>query len=356
MIHRTSASLWKTFCRFVEGKHVRAFGDLAAVVERCALFEFTDEQVEKAMAHRPSDLSRDEPYPIPPFPFPEMCIVCRSHIVVLQSPVMEDDGTLAFGMMLFYEDVTREPFFQMATCVVDSTRADEQGLFPMQLRDLRGILAGTPVEDGGPRSRAADDSRPGRATEIIQMMARANREIEKANARGDRAKAVEISRIRDDLAAVRRKVADMTDQKVAVEIERVQIEGELGSLSREHTALSFYAGLHHVNWINHPDHFTVSVEAPQVGKRKQMEKRLRRLSERPRHIVLTKSEIVQAWHRVHRGGTHASPIPHLRRGHYKTLRAERYQEKRGSRIWVRATQVNGACVQWRDGDIVYKVV
>jgi hypothetical protein len=113
-------------------------------------------------------------------------------------------------------------------------------------------------------------------------------------------------------------------------------------------------GLQEVQWINKPDHFTVEVgPVEQPRKRKAKDGRARRIAERSKFIVLTKNEIAEAWHRTHRGGTHASPVPHLRRGHYRTIDAAKATGPR--RVWVRAAHVNGECVEWREGDRRYKV-
>jgi len=50
-------------------------------------------------------------------------------------------------------------------------------------------------------------------------------------------------------------------------------------------------------------------------------------------ILIDLAEAKKYGHRVDRGGSHASPIPHTRRGHYATLRADRFGANRGKRVW-----------------------
>ncbi len=69
---------------------------------------------------------------------------------------------------------------------------------------------------------------------------------------------------------------------------------------------------------------------------------------------MVKDQIADRWHRAHMANVRASPMPHLRRGHYRRLRDDGTGEKR--RVWVRASHVGGKCVEWRDGDVTYKVV
>lgn len=58
-----------------------------------------------------------------------------------------------------------------------------------------------------------------------------------------------------------------------------------------------------------------------------------------RIILLDPLKARQYGHRIDRGGTHASPHPHQRLGHWANLRHERYKNKRGERIWVKPAWV-----------------
>lgn len=349
----TPASVWKRFCRLAEGKRAKPFGDLAAALDRCALFEFGDEQLDAAGTHHPSP-SADDDSPIPPFPFPELCVLSPWHATLLRSPVMDEDtGVLEFETMVFQilGQGPDEDIFQTATCVVESTQVDKSGAFPMTLRDVRGLWNGRYWDDQ-PQSYIDEDDLPV-AFEVRYADHLAQLEQSRSTASPEKVIKIEkaIAKLRDVHERVEAAKADKREH--VAEIQR--LDAHVEEVGAEHVRSSFYLALQLVNWINHPDHFTVEA-AGSSSKRRKKKARIRRLGERPRHILLTKHQIADEWHRVHHGSTHASPLPHLRRGHYKTLRSERYKEKRGQRIWVRATHVNGACVEWRDGDVTYKVL
>lgn len=110
--------------------------------------------------------------------------------------------------------------------------------------------------------------------------------------------------------------------------------------------------LHCLRYINAPERFIVRETSKKTPKRKVSG--VPRLNQRPRYILLDKTSI-KTRYSSSQHGEHRSPIPHLRRGHYRTLTAERYKEK-GKRVWVRATHVKGNEVEWREGDRFYKVV
>lgn len=55
-----------------------------------------------------------------------------------------------------------------------------------------------------------------------------------------------------------------------------------------------------------------------------------------------------------RGGSHASPMPHQRRGHWRTLQAERYGDRRGQRVWVKPAWIGP--LEWAYKGNVYRVI
>lgn len=350
----TPASVWKQLCRLAEGKRARPFGDMKAVLDRCALFEFSDAQIHRAAKHIPKDLSSDDDYSIPPFPFPEICVVGSGGAIVIRNPLMDDTGVLEFETMAFevFGPQPDQYIFQMATCRVDSAGLDDDGRFPMTLHNLKRMWHGEYWDEN---TSYPSDEQSNPVINFEDAYADKLAELERARAT---ASPEEIARREGALANLRAahdRLQRLESEIVERRAELHELDSKIEVVGEDHLREAFYLGLQEVHWINHPDHFTIEVLGPQVG-RKRKGSRIRRLGERPRHIMLTKSQIADAWHRVHRGGTHASPMPHLRRGHYKTLRSERYKENQGKRIWVRATHVNGACVEWRDGDVSYKVL
>lgn len=353
--------VWKQFCRMIEGKKaVRHFGDLTPMIERCAVFEFTDEQIQNARMHVPADLSvDDEHYPIPPFPFPQMCMVGSGGVIVLQSPVMDEaTGVLEFEMIMYGPDAN--DFFQRATCVVDSTTLNEDGQFPMKLQGIQGLWNGTYWDEDLPYSAVDDHGLE--AEEMVKQLHQSRKRTEEhlaqAKKSGDPHRIQEAQDIYDRVLEDQTKSEELIAQVRRAHEDVALLEKKSTEMQFKEARDAFYLGLQEVNWINHPNHFTLEVqEDPGSRKKKKAKKgRIRRMGERPRHVILKRSEIENRWRKAHQGGTHAPPIPHLRRGHYRTLRSDRWGDKQGQRIWVRASHVGGECVEWRDGDVHYKVL
>lgn len=74
-----------------------------------------------------------------------------------------------------------------------------------------------------------------------------------------------------------------------------------------------------------------------------------------RILILPTRKIVDLKHRVYAGGTHASPIPHLRKGHWRDLRSPMFKNKKGQKIWVVPASVGGD-LEMKDGGVVYRVI
>ena len=104
-------------------------------------------------------------------------------------------------------------------------------------------------------------------------------------------------------------------------------------------------------YINSPTRFIVE----EVGTKRSVKKgKIPRLHSRPQYIVLDKQQIHMRYRASQTPSDRLSPIPHLRRGHYRTLVANRYKEP-GRRVWVREAHVAGNTVEWREGDRYYRV-
>lgn len=341
--------VWKDFCRLIESKPVRRhFGDLVPLVERCAIFEFTAEQIDKAdrFVEPVSELE-----PVPPFPFPQMCLLGPGGVLILKSPEMDEEtGVLQFETIAGY---TGKGLFQRAICTVETKTLP----LVTQVSDSRGVFDGQYFDaDTPPGSTTAKrDDRAARVEQHAQLMAQAREAMVSAKRAGDIHKARRMEALIADAEQAQDRWLALLPQLDAATEEVSDLGDRFSDTAVVAVGEVFQTALRQVNWINKPDHYTVEI-GPSAPPRKRKKKgdRATRLGDRTRHIVLTKHEIAEAWHRVHRGGTHASPLPHLRRGHYRTLLSDRYKQKR--RVWVRATHVNGQCVEWRDGDVRYKVV
>lgn len=105
-------------------------------------------------------------------------------------------------------------------------------------------------------------------------------------------------------------------------------------------------------FINDEAHFIIRRSPTKTSRAKR--DKIPRLHQRPTYIVLDKQAITTRYLESS-PSNRRSPMPHLRRGHYRTLVAERFKEP-GKRVWVRATHVKGNEVEWREGDRHYKVV
>lgn len=77
-----------------------------------------------------------------------------------------------------------------------------------------------------------------------------------------------------------------------------------------------------------------------------------------KNIVINKKKLINMHQEdCRRRGTHASPIPHLRRGHYRVLRdAKRWGEKVGQKIWVSDCKVNADKAEVEIKGKTYEVV
>ena len=104
--------------------------------------------------------------------------------------------------------------------------------------------------------------------------------------------------------------------------------------------------------IHQPGNFIVKNTPEKM--RKPLKGKIPRMHSRPTYIVVDKAAITRRYAAAN-PGIHKSPVPHLRRGHYRTLASNRYKEP-GKRVWVRATHVKGNDVEWREGDRHYKVI
>lgn len=75
----------------------------------------------------------------------------------------------------------------------------------------------------------------------------------------------------------------------------------------------------------------------------------------PRIVLLDPHRHYPGHGRDEPDGTHASPMPHQRRGHWATLRAERWSpEKRGTKVWRRPAWVGDR--EWIHHGSVYRVL
>lgn len=113
-------------------------------------------------------------------------------------------------------------------------------------------------------------------------------------------------------------------------------------------------GLDQLHYINLPRHYLV-VDTPAHVKSRAKHVKTPRFNDRSKVLMIDpmKVHIIRP-HSVSGGGEHASPVPHLRRGHTKVLKAERYKNKRWAVIHIHPTWVGPT--EWSHGRSQYKVI
>lgn len=319
----TAHALWKQMCRFAEDRpFVKLFGaDVMQRLSTFAIFDVTDiHSPDKVVQLR--DLDYDSDNPIPPFPFPKIVLVIPDAIIALEAPQMDlDTGILEYDSMLYAAyDAEMEKDQYIATCRIriDTKRTAAD-------RELRAEILNY--------LSLVDEARPTEHSDASY-----EREVRKT----------------EELANDERFPEEMREKmrKLAVELRGVQ--GDLMEQRKRFARMTFLIGMMVVAWINRPKHYIVQLGPEIVRKPGRDKDRIPRLGERERYIMIEHEEVRRRWSAVQ--GNHASPMPHLRRGHYKTLRAERFGANRGKVVWVSPCHVNGACVEWREGNVSYKVV
>ena len=119
-----------------------------------------------------------------------------------------------------------------------------------------------------------------------------------------------------------------------------------------------YANLFLEDLINAEEHMVEEV-------RELTTKQQKRAMKSSKHVPWTREDLVtvrlikledakRVGRRVNHGGTHASPRPHVRRGHFATLRHNRFKENIGKRVWVRQAWVGDR--EWVFNGSQYRVV
>jgi len=117
------------------------------------------------------------------------------------------------------------------------------------------------------------------------------------------------------------------------------------------------SAIEQLHYVDMPTHYVVSERAARVQEdREPSKKRVARYDDREHWILLDPEEVKSRMiaRTDSAGGTHAAPLPHLRRAHDRALRSERYTFKRGEIVRVRPTWVGDR--EWANGKMCYKVI
>lgn len=109
-------------------------------------------------------------------------------------------------------------------------------------------------------------------------------------------------------------------------------------------------------FVDLPTHFIVEERPAHLGEApRKMRAKAARIEDRERWRILDPEAVRTVYSkRTDLGGTHASPVLHLRRGHKVTLRSERYKFRRGEVIYRRPTWVGDR--ECEVGKLRYRVV
>lgn len=342
MTDATPHALWKGFCRFMEHKaFARRFGDgYGKRFDSFAIFEISQAQHESM--RNPCDAETDFS---PPFPFPKLVLIFPDFLIALEQPEMNlDTGILQYEATIYLVRAETEPpaateqmdGFMKSVVKTAVKRSEELAMATVRLDTGRSTEAGMPVAeiaDFRVQIHYIDDEIVDYADDML---------------------------FSSKIDANTQRIRSTGSPEVIAELESMleesrRVESQLRDTLKEHLRFCFLLGILLIAWINRPKHYIVEQSAEITKKPSKADKgRVRRLAERSRHIVVDHDEIRTRWTNCH--GTHGSPMPHLRRGHYKTLRAERYKNMRGKVIWVAPCHVGGECVEWREGAVSYKVI
>lgn len=341
MTDATPHALWKGFCRCMEHKaFVRRFGDgYGKRFDSFAIFEISQAQHESMTASIFSDGEA-----APPFPFPKIVLIFPNFLLAIEQPEMDlDAGVLQYDATIYY--------------VRGETPAPSQ---TPQMDEAMQSVVKTAVQRSEEIAMARirlDVERSAQAREPVAEVSEFRIQIHYPDEVIDYADGTSFSsRIDNNTQMIRSSGNTELIAKLDSVLEETRrIEAKMLEALREHLRVCLILGILSIVWINRPKHYIVEQSAeiirnPGKGDRD----RVRRLAERSRHIVIEHDEIRRRWTDHH--GTHGSPMPHLRRGHYKTLRSERYKNMRGKVIWVSPCHVGGECVEWREGAVSYKVI
>jgi len=337
----TAASTWKEMCRLLEDKHLRKPFLLESPLETYALFEIDVEQAAEAFKCELAPINEGD-LAIPHFPFPRLAFVQDGLVVCMSQPYMDlDEEQFDFSVLVYEHDWKAVPtdaktsyrVMVLGDVTVDGNTGsvtDYKMRAAYNFADASPILYvdGEPRHPWGRRAPVAAETDDNSRRKINEM---SEEEIERKIEQNNR----ELERLEDELDKAESQLGDQLEQRLVSVFEY---------------------GMRLVYWSVHPDRFTVE-RSPASGRKPKKKGKTLRLPERTTMIVMTRTQIENAWRDANRGvGVHASPIPHLRRGHFRELKSERFGVNRGKRVWVRPTHVVGKCVEWRQGDKFYKVI
>lgn len=119
------------------------------------------------------------------------------------------------------------------------------------------------------------------------------------------------------------------------------------------TGNSLGTAIDQLQYLSQPGQYVVQMTPKKVRDPNKTAMMIR-AHERRRILILDPEEMHKIYPKLS-GGSHASPIPHLRMGHWRTFQDIRYKSKRGQRIWIEEIKVK-AGEKWEVDGKTYKVM
>ena len=111
-----------------------------------------------------------------------------------------------------------------------------------------------------------------------------------------------------------------------------------------------------LSYINQPQNYEVT-ETPILTdkeKKQALKNKVYNFAKKGKHIILNYSqvkELIKAT--TNTNSKHNSLLPHSRRGHWRSLKADRYLQKKN--IWVRPADVNKGMI-WKSKKMIYEII
>lgn len=142
--------------------------------------------------------------------------------------------------------------------------------------------------------------------------------------------------------ALRPRIARIAGKEFEVLATEGNIGQEMYAAAREDSVRHAITAIEELNCTLKPRNVVVVTDSKHIRKMtaKQRPGTLARADDRPRHVVLDPDEVKELRGKASGGGTHASPVPHKRRAHQRTYKAERYKNVRGKTVTVKEVSVN----------------
>jgi hypothetical protein len=164
----------------------------------------------------------------------------------------------------------------------------------------------------------------------------------------------------DGKHTVVRRLADVLPAMRDAEIPENADENTVTAFITRDFISSLSSAIEQLYYVNQPRHHVVELTPHHIVKNadkynRQSKVKAARFADRIRYLLVEPEKV----HEIRppsasSGGTHASPVPHLRAGYTKILRAARFKKRRWAVVHVRPTWVGDE--EWDNGKVRYRVI